>query len=151
MNKPKKIIFSLISVMLVAVILCGIPVSAYNYPSFQVRNGEVDTSMIKQRATYTAEFTITGVSLGISDFNAPKDFCVHGDEIYILDSGNSRIVVLNSDYSLNRLIEHIYKGDQTVDLSESRGIFVGRGRHALYCRPRQGKGFDCESVRQCCS
>ena len=123
MNQFKKFaVFALSIILIVSVVTTSVS-AATNYPSFQEHNGEVDTTMVKQRALFNPEFTVSGVDLGIGDFNKPKDFCVKDNEIYILDSGNSRIVVLNTDYTLNRIIDSIINGEETVDLSQASGLY----------------------------
>ena len=56
--------------------------------------------------------------------NDPKDIYVsEKGEIYILDSGNSRIAVLSSSLEFERDIRLIRNGNR-VDLSGAEGIFV---------------------------
>ncbi len=74
---------------------------------------------------YKAYATISGKkSFGGVQLNDPKDIYVSGKgEIYILDSGNSRIAVLSSSLEFERDIRLIRNGNR-VDLSGAEGIFV---------------------------
>ncbi len=85
---------------------------------------------------YEYETTITGDSLGITtegtfgaagnDFSEPADLCTDKDgNIYLLDTDNGRVVVINPDYTLNKVIKP--KGsnpDEEISINGARGLFV---------------------------
>ncbi len=124
-NKFVRKLTALLSIMLLISFSLGIfSVSAEEYSSYQEKSDWANSTMVKQKAVYSHKASITGVELGISDFASPNDICVADNKIYILDSTNSRIVVLNNDYSLNRIIDNIiYKGEK-IDISSSTGFYV---------------------------
>lgn len=92
--------------------------------SFQERNGQGKTVLVTQKDVFTGEIYLEGQDFGIGEFSAINDICVQGDYIYLLDSGNSRIVVLDSNYKLSGVIESIDNDGEAVDLSTANGIFV---------------------------
>lgn len=86
-----------------------------------------DSSGVSQAVPepYKAYAPISGKkSFGGVQLNDPKDIYVsEKGEIYILDSGNSRIAVLSSSLEFERDIRLIRNGNR-VDLNGAEGIFV---------------------------
>ncbi len=68
--------------------------------------------------------SVNGYDLGIGALKNPKD--LHRDiegNIWLLDSGNSRIVVLDSDMALVRVIDRFYDTEGTeFSLNDPRGV-----------------------------
>lgn len=74
---------------------------------------------------YRTELVISGKSLGIGDFQAPKDIVVTSDrDIYILDSGNNRLVVLDRQFELKRQIYPMDENGEPLVFGEALGLFV---------------------------
>lgn len=74
---------------------------------------------------YYAGDVILGSALGIGDFKGPEDvFAAPDGQIYIADTDNNRIVVLNADYTLARVIDRFQNDGQTDSFSAPAGIFV---------------------------
>lgn len=116
----------LFTVVLLCVIIAVSSTVTVNAKSFQERNGQGKTALVSQKAVYTGAKFIQGATLGISEFSALNDICVCSDKIYLLDSNNSRIVVLNTNYTLNGVIDNITYGEEKVDLSTAIGLFVNK-------------------------
>jgi len=77
---------------------------------------------------YIPQLTITGESLGIGAFKEPGDVFSSDDKtIYIADTGNNRIVVLNEDFTLRKVIDGFEGHEGKHDtFNRPRGIFVGK-------------------------
>lgn len=74
---------------------------------------------------YGVETTITAASLGISSFKEPNDiFTDSKGLIYIMDSGNGRVVIVNPDYTLHSVIDSLTFNEQPVTFEGAKGIFV---------------------------
>lgn len=70
---------------------------------------------------------VDGKQLGIGDFNAPEDVFVTADnEVYVLDTGNNRIVQLNEHWQVVRTIDQFEHEGQAEHFSRPQGIFVTR-------------------------
>ena len=84
-----------------------------------------DGMAYEEPQAYTSAGQITGHSLGIESFNEPMDVFVAKDKkIYIADTGNHRIVVLDNAFRLvNMITGFVYKG-QTQTFNKPQGVFV---------------------------
>jgi hypothetical protein len=74
---------------------------------------------------YLPARTYSGLELGAGNFNGPEDLFVDAKgNIYIADSGNNRIVKLNSRFQLIDVIDKVkWKGEDSP-LSNPTGLFV---------------------------
>jgi len=80
---------------------------------------------VPAQSVYVAESSCNGKELDIGNFNAPTDLYVYDDSlIYVLDSGNNRIVVLDKNFQAQRVIEHIAAEGEELDLTGAKGIYV---------------------------
>lgn len=81
--------------------------------------------LVEDRPVYGFETVIDGNSLKIDSFFHVYDMCdSKNGNIYVLDSGNNRIVVLNPDGSLNRVISEITLDGRKFEMKEPQGIYV---------------------------
>ena len=118
----KKIFKTLICITLAVLVAIGS--ATVSAKSIQERNGQGKTVLVRQKAVFTGELFLEGHDFGIGAFNSINDISVQGSYIYLLDSGNSRIVVLDRDYKLVRVIDKITNNGETLDLSTANGLFV---------------------------
>lgn len=77
-------------------------------------------------SSYICSTVLNGRAVGVGDFSKISDIYVNGD-IYISDSGNHRIVVLDSDYKLVRVIESVLEDGEESKLNSPSGVFVAKG------------------------
>lgn len=74
---------------------------------------------------YVPFTVITGEYLGVGELNRPNDLFVDDkNQIYILDSGNRRIIVLNSNWELLYVIDDFINNEQIDRFNNPGGIFV---------------------------
>lgn len=87
---------------------------SYNYNSF----GEVtETADI-----YEPALSLSGEKLGIGAFSSPTDIFEKNGSLYILDSGNNRIAVYDTDGRGREIT--VTNGGNTVDLSKATGLYI---------------------------
>lgn len=76
---------------------------------------------------YSAQRFLTGEALGVGDFKSPQGLFVRDNRIYICDTGNNRIVVIekvNDEYEVLDIIQEI-DGDTAVNtLSGPQDVYV---------------------------
>ncbi|MDQ0170699.1 NHL repeat-containing protein [Paenibacillus tundrae] len=93
------------------------PYDSYNYNYWK--------EAVPSPDAYLPERTISGSDLGIGEFKDPGDINVStSGQIYILDSGNSRIVVMDANYKLLRVIEGFMLDGSKEAFSVPSGLFV---------------------------
>ncbi|QNK57035.1 NHL repeat-containing protein [Paenibacillus sp. PAMC21692] len=101
----------------VSTALASAPYEGYNYSSW----GETTPSPI----AYRPDRVVDGYSLGIDSFNQPRDIYISADRhIYVADTGNNRIVVLNDRYEFVRAITEFRNGTETDSFRSPYGVFV---------------------------
>jgi len=77
---------------------------------------------------YLAERVLMGVDLGIGNFRDPQGVFVGGiggERIYVVDTGNNRIVELDSSYNLTRVI-YKFNYDGVDTFNNPHGVYVDR-------------------------
>lgn len=81
---------------------------------------------IPAQASFTALRTCNGRQLGIGPFLQPSDMYVDDrtGQIFVLDAGNNRIVILNGDFELISVIDDIKSDGASEDIKGATGIFV---------------------------
>lgn len=116
----------LICSLLCALLLASVTVSAkeVEYAPYKGYEYNSDSRSVSAPTTYLYDKTIDEKNFGTS-LSGPTDFLWHNDKLYILDAGNGRIVVLNSDYSLSSIIENFADAAGTAyTLSEPNGLTI---------------------------
>ncbi len=83
-------------------------------------------------AAYVPGRVIDGNSLGIGAFNSPVDLFVdEKNQIYVLDSGNHRIIIMNAAWEPIRVIDSFQRNGVQDQFRNPQGIFV-TGNGAIY-------------------
>lgn len=103
------------------------PYEVYNYD----RWGEA----IPSQAGYLAERSISGEDFDIEHFSSPSDiFKDNNNNFYLVDSGNNRIVVFDSEFSKVVKIYDTFTGldGKPTTLSNPTGIFVDSDNGYMY-------------------
>lgn len=103
------------------------PYDVYNYNYL----GEA----VPSQAGYLAERSVSGLDLGTTAFNAPGDlFKDEKDQFYLVDSGNNRILRINSEFDEILQIYDTFTmpdGSQTK-LKNPKGVFVSPDTGLMY-------------------
>lgn len=100
----------------------GAPYEGYTYSYW----GEAVHSPI----AYLPKRWITGQQLGIGPLAAPSDmFAAPDGNLYVLDSGNGRIVVLSSEWEEIRQIRGFRQNGKEDSFNHPEGIFVTEAGH----------------------
>ena len=111
-----------------------IPYETYNYNYW----GDI----VITPAAYVPNGSVQASDLGIADFKEPQDFCYSDDgEVYVADTGNNRIVVLNSDMSaVNRVIDTFTNADGAQDtFSAPYGVCVSENNELYVADSNNGR------------
>lgn len=103
-----------------------LPYDTYNYDYWE--------NIVFTPAAYVPDGSISGISLGVGAFSNPQDICVAPDgDLYIADTGNNRIVVVDDQTHavtniittfVNDGVEDSFNAPYGVCVSENNQLYV---------------------------
>lgn len=128
MIKSKKLFF-IISLVLFINLLIGYSNAYADYapPSY---NYSYWRDSVAAPAAYEATRIIDGELLGVGSLKEPSDiYVLNNERIYILDSGNNRIIVTDANFKLIKVIDSFDNNGQIDRFSNPQGIFVTDDYH----------------------
>ncbi|NMB38619.1 MAG: DUF1282 family protein [Firmicutes bacterium] len=100
----------------------AVPYSSYTYDFWQ--------EPVYAPQAYVPVKTIRGMDLGVGAFSSPRDIFVDAEKsIYISDTGNNRIIQLNSDYEVIRIFSEFVNNGVIDCFNTPRGIYVTDNGH----------------------
>ena len=123
----KKILAAILTLLFLIV---SLPVSAAPYNSYTFdywdKAAESPDGYVPVKAVYGADF-------GVGALNAPEDMNVDKKtgNIYIADTKNNRIICLDGDFNLLKILSEVNKGGEASPLNTPRGVFFA-GDGLLY-------------------
>ncbi|MDQ6417868.1 hypothetical protein RB620_00315 [Paenibacillus sp. LHD-117] len=81
---------------------------------------------------YQGTELLTGNGIGAGPFKEPSDLHVTADhQIYVLDSGNNRIIVMDQQYNLLQIIDSFVREGQQDSFLSPQGLFVTEQKDIL--------------------
>ena len=117
--KCKVVLICFLMVLLIVQIAAAEPYEGYTYNSYGER--------VPSPNGYLPSKVIQGINLGIGHFKNPADIVTDQyDNLYILDSGNQRIVILDSEFNLKKVINQFQYNGKVEKLNDPTGIFVDK-------------------------
>lgn len=124
-------VLSLSLVLVLAVSIFSIPAGAsvaydtYTYDTYSSARVSPDG--------YAVEKVVNGVDLGVGKMSSPKDLFIRNNRIYILDSGNGRVIVTDMDFNLVKVVDKFTYPDGTqYVLHDPNGFFVDEDGEHIY-------------------
>lgn len=134
--------FIMVAILSCSVLICKAE-TVDNKPYINYMYGDLSDSKkaIVTKAVYAPEKVIFAKDIGLSSFNELKGVYTFENMLYILDSGNGRIVKLDKDYNVIEIISKIKNGNEILDFTGAQGIFVDET--GLYIADTQNKRVIC--------
>lgn len=86
-----------------------------------------------------------GRELGVETLTEPSDMCFYNDELYILDSGNSRIVVTDRDMNYVRTIGEITVNGEKLNYKGALGLYVCHDGNILIADTLGSRIIECKN------
>lgn len=120
-----------ITVFMAIFIISGFASTCFAMPPYKGYNySRTDKKAVASPQVYLPLRVMDGKDLGIGDLNAPDDIFISKDKkIYLLDSGNNRIICMDEEFKVLSIIES-FKNDGRDDVfSNPQGIFVTEEEH----------------------
>ena len=124
-KKAKRLAAAGVSVLLVGAVIGQRAVSAAEH--YNVYNYDRWDEATSSQAGYEASRAVSGTDLGCGDFNTPSDlFRDAEDNFYVVDNGNNRVVVTDSEFTeaVDILETFYYEDGSETTLSAPEGIYV---------------------------
>lgn len=90
-------------------------------------------NMLESPDAYTPEALLLGTHLEIGDFSNPNSLFVRGENLYIVDSGNNRIVVVDKFFELIRIIDKVMIDGQESTFLNPSDIYVAENGDMYIC------------------
>lgn len=126
--RKQKLFKKIAASLLMTAVLCvslGETVNAEDIP-YDTYNYNYREDVVYTPAAYVPDGSVTGLSVGTTDFKEPRDLCVAPDGlVYVADTGNNRIVVLNETMTETVRIIDGFDHDGTADtFNQPYGVCV---------------------------
>ena len=137
----KKICSFLIIAVLLLLVAMPVSASTSEVPYENYIYSEIDGSVVSCPQAYLPSVEIFSVDLGIENMNSPSDMDTdENGDLYILDTGNNRIVILNNDLSLKTTFSCITTSEDgsQLPLNGAQGITVN-GNYVYICDTNNGR------------
>ncbi len=122
----KKILSVLLVVLSLALILPTVMIGASASSAYQTYTYSIDGTALYSPDAYSAEISLTASAMQMSvPLKDPSDLVVDVDgNVYIADTGNNRIVILNRHYEYIGQIDSFVCEIRTETFGEPQGVFV---------------------------
>lgn len=83
-------------------------------------------------ASYQPTTVKNGLEIGSGPLNTPQDFFMDGDgRLYVADTGNNRILVLDEELELLEVMETVRMNGEEIPLVDVEGMYVTKD-HVMY-------------------
>lgn len=113
-------------ISLLLLILFLIPAQTYAEEPYRGYNYNSYYASVPAPNIYGQDRCITGGTLGIKSFNNPEDIFVEKETqiVYVLDSGNKRVVMLDDNLGYMGVIDKYYDNGKEMEVGNMTGIYV---------------------------
>ncbi len=141
----KKLLKAFLCIFLISALL-GLQASAASSDTFAHNDLQSGTEVSYfAREMYSPVTSVTAEGLGLnSELEGMTDICVDKNEnVYILCGDNSRLVVLNSDYTLKKELQIITSTGEEIDYTGAQGIFVDSNFNIHIADTANGRTLKC--------
>ena len=118
-------------ILVCMIIVVVIPVSAESLPdmpysTYTYWENAGSKTPIEIKPTHKVVNVLDGFDLGIGSFNELQHAFSFENYLYVLDSGNGRIVVLDKEYKVEKKIDSFKFSEEEIDITGAKGLFVDK-------------------------
>ncbi len=115
----------IISLFAACVIAAGSALTAFASEPYDTYNYDRWADPIPSQSGYIADAAYSGKEIGCGTLKEPQDiFKSEKDEFYIVDMGNNRIVITDSNLKFIKELKEFKYNGETLTLKNPKGIFV---------------------------
>ncbi len=128
----RKCIRNLLTGILLATTLLSFPMNASAQSTYNSYTYDEWESSQKAPAGYAPVLVKSGMEIGTGAWKTPSDFFMdpHG-HLYVADTGNNRILVLNDQLELKEIMETVSMDGEEIPLTDVQGLYVSDD-HVIY-------------------
>ncbi len=127
-KKYSKLLLSFLLVILLAFSISfgalGASLNNVPYKNYTYWDNYGSKTPVETKAVYEPTRIINGNDLGIGSFSEIQHLFTYNDSLYVLDSANGRIVILDSDYVVKSQITSLTFNGQKISIVGAKGLFV---------------------------
>jgi len=110
---------------LLAMVTAAVPAAPASAAPYRSYNYSYWGETVASPQSYLPETSIDGKGLGIGGFRAPEDlFVARNGTVYLLDSGNGRVVVMDGNWQVKATIDGFDNGGTAESFNNPQGIFA---------------------------
>lgn len=121
-----------IALCLAAAVLAGTDLQAAAQSNFNSYSYDEWDESVAAPASYRPVKARNGLEIGSGPLNTPQDFFMDGDgHLYVADTGNNRILLLDEDLELLEIWETVRMNGEEIPLTDVEGLYVTED-HVLY-------------------
>lgn len=146
LKKFGRIVAILLTVLLVSsVVLLPVAAQSFNTEAEDHYNFWKDEQDYHTSAMYNLKKVIDGEALGIGSFAAPHD--IYTDKngyVYIADTDNGRVVVLDSDFKYKTQLKNLSYEGETLDMEGLQGVYVRDNGDIYICDTEHQRVVICD-------
>lgn len=113
----------LLTTILSCLLLLGVRVQAAQAP-YSSYTFDYWRDVVPAPQAFLPEMVLTGIDMGVGKLRQPEDLFVYDDTIYVADSGNNRIVILDSDFRVKGIISKLNNAGTAQSFANPTGLFV---------------------------
>lgn len=106
------------------IVIASVQVSAASVVPYKGYEYNSSDESVPAPVGYEPEAFYLGADIGSGELKTPTDMCAYKDMLFILDSGNSRIIVTDSNLKLIRTIGEITVDGKSLNYKDAGGLFV---------------------------
>jgi DNA-binding beta-propeller fold protein YncE len=131
-RKIYKKLFGYLTIVLALILSASTTAAANSSLPYETYNFDYWEYIYYTPAAYVPDSSLSGKDIGVGSLSNPQDLFAAADgKIYIADTGNNRILILNTDLTLNKVIENFDNNGSQDTFLNPYGVFV-TGQNELY-------------------
>ena len=141
LKKASRILLCVVAMILCATISVSasvmVPYLGYEYNS--------EEESVPAPIGYEPSNSVLGTDIGCGLLETPTDMCFHNRYLYLLDSGNSRIIVTDKSLKFVRKIGKILNKGEQLDYTGASGLYICKNGNILIADTENQRIIECDN------
>lgn len=131
----KKVLKSIINILVIIILCNATIINTYAEGTYKNYTYNIRGDVVPAPESYVPVSVFTGENLGVGDLNKPVDMCFDSNKnLYILDSGNNRIIIFDKNMNYLRSIKSIIdENNNEINITKAEGITLSTNGTIYIC------------------